>query len=152
MGWSLCHGRPRRRCPARMRGGVMSEPTSSAAGGFAVWKLIGGAAGVAAGGAGLAAIIVMLMTPPRSPREWAVGLISTVMGSICGGAAVIQHFGLEGWLHSYPGLMATMGLAFACGLPAWAIVRWTFTWIIRREGQDIGQVIADARALRNPQP
>jgi len=30
---------------------------------------------VAADGASLAAVVVMLMTPPRSPREWAVGLI-----------------------------------------------------------------------------
>lgn len=124
----------------------MSEPASSTAGGVVLWKAIGGAAGVAAGGAGLAAIIVMLMTPPRSPREWAVGLISTVLGSVCGGAAVIQHFELETWLRSYVGLVALMGLAFACGLPAWAIVRWVFTWIIRRQDKDIGEVIADARA------
>jgi hypothetical protein len=77
----------------------MSEPTSSAAGGLFAWKLVGGAAGFAAGGAGLAAIIVMLMTPPRSPREWAVGLISTVLGSICGGAVVVQHFALAGVAH-----------------------------------------------------
>lgn len=124
----------------------MSEPTSSAAGGLFAWKAVGGAAGFAAGGAGLAAVIVMLMTPPRSPREWTVGLISTVLGSICGGAAVIQHFGLQPWLHSYVGLVAIMGLAFACGLPAWAVVRWGFTWIIRRQDKDLGEVIADARA------
>lgn len=123
----------------------MSEPASSAAGGFIAWKAVGGAAGFAAGGAGLATIIVMLMTPPRSPREWAVGLISTVLGSICGGAAVVQYFALHNWLNSYVGLMATMGLAFACGLPSWAIVRWTFTWIIRRQGQDLGEVIADGK-------
>ena len=128
----------------------MSEPTSSAAGGFAAWKMVGGAAGFAAGGAGLAAIIVMLMTPPRSPREWAVGLISTVLGSICGGAAVVQHFGLDAWLHSYVGLVALMGLAFACGLPAWALVRWTFTWIILRQGKDLGEVVKDAREVLKP--
>lgn len=126
----------------------MPEPTaSSTAGGIALWKLAGGAAGVAAGGAGLAAVIVMLMTPPRSPREWAVGLISTVLGSVCGGAAVVQHFGIQAWLGSYVGLVALLGLAFACGLPAWAVVRWGFTWMIRREGKDIGEVIADARKV-----
>ena len=126
----------------------MAEPTSSsAAGGLALWKLAGGAAGVAAGGAGLAAVIVMLMTPPRSPREWAVGLISTVLGSVCGGAAVVQHFGIQAWLGSYVGLVALLGLAFACGLPAWAVVRWGFTWMIRREGKDLGEVIADAKGM-----
>lgn len=77
----------------------------------------------AAGGAGLAAVVVMLMTPPRSPREWAVGLISTVVASIGGGAAVIEHFGLQPWVNSSIGLCAMGGLVFACGLPGWAVVR-----------------------------
>jgi hypothetical protein len=125
----------------------MSEPTTSAAGGLFAWKAVGGAAGFAAGGAGLAAIIVMLMTPPRSPREWTVGLISTVLGSLCGGAAVVQHYALQDWFQSYIGLVAVMGLAFACGLPAWAIVRWGFTWILRRQDKDLGEVIHDARKV-----
>lgn len=125
----------------------MSEPASSAAGGLFAWKAVGGAAGFAAGGAGLAAIIVMLMTQPRSPREWAVGLISTVVGSIGGGAAVIMHFGLQAWATSWIGMVAILGLCFACGLPAWALVRWTFTWIIARQGKDLGEVVADARAM-----
>lgn len=129
---------------------TMAEPTTTAAGaaGAALgWKAVGGAAGVAAGGAGLAAVIVMLMTPPRSGKEWAVGLISTVLGSVCGGAAVVQRYGLQEWLQSYFGLVALMGLAFACGLPAWAIVRWGFTWMIRREGKDLVEVIEDARKV-----
>lgn len=125
----------------------MSEPSSSAAGGLLAWKAVGGAAGFAAGGAGLAAVIVMLMTPPRSPREWTVGLISTVLGSVCGGAAMVQYFGLQTWMTGYVGLVALMGLAFACGLPAWAIVRWSFTWMMRREGKDLGEVIEDARRV-----
>lgn len=125
----------------------MSDPASSAAGGFAAWKLAGGAAGVAAGGAGLAAIVVMLMTPPRSKSEWTVGLISTVVGSIAGGAAAVQHWQLQSWMDGYVGLVALLGLCFACGLPAWAVVRWTFTWMIRREGKDIGEVVEDARKV-----
>lgn len=126
----------------------MSEPTSSAAGGFFAWKLIGGAAGFAAGGAGLAAIIVMLMTPPRTPREWTVGLISTVMGSIAGGAAMVMHFNLQAWMNSWVGLVAILGLCFACGLPAWAVVRWVFTWIINRRDKDLTEVVADLKAMR----
>jgi len=123
----------------------MSEPTSSSVAGLAGWKAIGGAAGVAAGGAGLAAIVVMCMTPPRSPREWAVGVISTVIGSICGGAAVITHFGLHDWMHSTTGLVSVLGLVFACGLPAWACVRWLFTWIERRRHHDLAEVAAELR-------
>lgn len=123
----------------------MTEPTTSGAAGIAGWKLIGGAAGVAAGGAGLAAIVVMCMTPPRSPREWAVALITTVLGSVCGGAALVQYLGLHAWTLDYLGLVALLGLVFACGLPAWAIVRWTFTWMERRRDRDIAEIAAELR-------
>lgn len=129
----------------------MTEPATSgaaaSAAGIAGWKAIGGAAGVAAGGAGLAAIVVMLMTPPRSPREWAVGLISTVMGSIGGGAFVIEHYNLQAWMHTSTGLLSALGLVFACGLPGWALVRWLFTWIERRKGKDLGEVATEVRGV-----
>ena len=124
----------------------MPEPTSStSAAGFAAFKAMGGAAGMAAGGAGLAAIIVMLMTPPRTPKEWAVGLISTVVGSVTGGAALITYFNLYHWMETPVGLVAVLGLVFACGLPAWAIVRASFTWLIRRQDKDVGELAQDAR-------
>jgi hypothetical protein len=127
----------------------VSEPTSTgaaaSAAGMAAWKAAGGAAGVAAGGAGLAAIVVMLMTPPRSPREWAVGLISTVLGSVCGGAMVIEWLELQRWMYSTSGLVSLLGLVFACGLPAWAIVRWLFTYLERRKDRDVLQVFEELR-------
>lgn len=128
-----------------MKASAMPEPSSSSAAGLVGWKLIGSAAGAASIGAGLAAIVVMCMTPPRSIREWAVGLISTVVGSITGGAAVIQYLGLQAWMHEPAGLVAVLGLVFASGLPAWAVVRWAFTWIARREGKDLGEVAAELR-------
>ncbi|MFP3756775.1 hypothetical protein SB751_23065 [Cupriavidus sp. SIMBA_020] len=123
----------------------MSEPISGGAAGVAGWKLIGGLAGAGAIGAGLAAIVVMCMTTPRSPREWAVGLISTVMGSIGGGAAVIQHFELQAWAQTPIGLVAMLGLVFSCGLPGWAIVRWLFNYIVERQGAGIDDIAADVR-------
>lgn len=124
----------------------MPEPTSSTgAAGFAAFKAMGGAAGMAAGGAGLAAIVVMLMTPPRSPREWAVGLICTVMGSIGGGAMLISYLSLQAWMDTPTGLVAVLGLVFACGLPAWALVRSGFTWLGKREGKDLGELFQDAK-------
>lgn len=94
------------------------------------------------------------MTPPRSPREWAVGLISTVVGSIAGGAAVITHYELQAWMHSATGLMSVLGLVFACGLPAWAIVRWLFTWMERRRDRDLGEIADELRRhiSGGPQP
>jgi len=123
----------------------MTEPASSTAAGALGWKLIGGAAGAASIGAGLAAIVVMCMTPPRSTREWAVGLISTVVGSITGGAAVIQYLGLHEWMREPSGLAAVLGLVFACGLPAWAVVRWAFTWISKQEGKGLDEVATKLR-------
>ena len=118
----------------------MTDPASSGAAGAAAFKAVGGASAVAAGGAGLAAVVVMLMTPPRSPREWAVGLISTVISSIGGGAAVIEHFGLQHWVNAPIGLCAMGGLIFAAGLPGWAIVRWVFNFIDRNRDAGIDDV------------
>lgn len=126
----------------------MAEPTSSsAAAGVAGWKLIGGAAGVVAGGAGLASAVVMLMTPPRSPREWAVGLISTVVCSIAGGSWLLHWLGMADLAATGPAGLATLfGLCFACGLPGWALVRALFTWLERRKDKDLGELVQDARA------
>jgi len=123
----------------------MSEPITSSVAGAAGWKLLGGAATAGAIGAGLASIVVMCITTPRSPREWAVGLTSTVVGSIAGGSAVIMKFGLQSWAHDPFGLVAMLGLVFACGLPAWSIVRWAFNWIEKRKDKDLAEVVQDAR-------
>lgn len=127
----------------------MSEPISgsaaAAAGGAAAFKAMGGAAGVAAGASGLAAFVVMLMMRPRTRGEWAVALISTLVSSIGGGAAVVQYFALQSWTGDYIGLVALFGLVFACGLPGWAIVRWVFNYINRRADAGIDDVYADLR-------
>lgn len=114
--------------------------------GIAGWKLIGGAAGVAAGGAGLASIVVMCMSRPRTDAEWVVALISTFIGSICGGAGVISYFGLHAWMNNWVGLVAVLGLVFACGLPAWAIVRWTFNYINKHPDSGIDAIARDIKS------
>lgn len=126
----------------------MPEPTSSGvAGAAAAYKAIGGTAGAVASGATLAAVVVMLMTPPRNKREWAVGLISTVVSSIGGGAVTIEYFELHHWAFSTTGLYAMGGLMFACGLPGWAMVRWTFAFIDKRRDDSIDEVAKDVKEL-----
>jgi hypothetical protein len=125
----------------------MTDPASSGVAGAAAFKAVGGASAVAAGGASLAAVVVMLMTPPRSKREWAVGLISTVVASIGGGAAVIEHFGLQHWVNSPTGLCAMGGLIFACGLPGWAIVRWVFNFIDRNHDASIDAIARNVKDI-----
>lgn len=123
----------------------MPEPTtSSSAGAFAVYKL----AVMFGIPAGLAALFVMLWVQPKSPREWALALISTVMASVCGGAAVIQHYDLHAWADNYTGAMGVVGIVFACGLPGWVIVRAAFAWIEKRKGKDLAELIADVKAAK----
>lgn len=127
----------------------MSEPISggaaAGAAGAAAFKAIGGTAGVAAGASGLAALVVMIMMRPRSTAEWAVALISTLVSSIGGGAAVVQHFRLHAWTNDYIGLVALFGLVFACGLPGWALVRWLFNFIEHRRDKDLADIVEDVR-------
>lgn len=121
----------------------MPEPTSSsAAGGYAAYKIA-----IAMGlPASLAAVVVMLYAQPESKREWTVALICTVMSSICGGAAVVQHYGLQAWVDTYMGLTAMAGIIFACGLPGWVVVRWVFAWVEKRKDKDVAEVAAEIKA------
>ena len=121
------------------------EPTTSTGAGILGWKLIGGLAGMGAIGAGLAAIVVMCLMTPRGRKEWAVGLISTVISSISGGAAVVEYFEIQHWTSSFFGLVAMFGLVFVCGLPGWAMVRWTFNSIRKREGETVEDILRDLR-------
>lgn len=128
-----------------MKAHNMSEPISGAAAGAAGWKLIGGLAGMGAIGAGLASVVVMSMTKPKTEAEWRVALISTVMGSVGGGAGVVQYFGIQAWSQSLIGLLAMLGLVFSCGLPAWAVVRWLFAYIERRRDADLVDIVKDVK-------
>lgn len=123
--------------------GAASASGMAAAG--AALKAAGGLASALAVGAGLAAVVVMCMTPPRSKREWVVGIICTVIGSVGGGAFVIENWELQRWMNTSTGLLSTLGLVFACGLPAWAVVRWTFAFIEKRKSSDISEILNEIR-------
>ena len=93
----------------------------------------------------LVCLVVLLMRPPRSPQEWAVGLICTVVSSVGLGAAVIVRFSLQGLAQDYVGMCALGLLVFICGLPGWFIVRLAFTYMARNEDKSIIDVIRDVR-------
>ena len=90
-------------------------------------------------------IVVILMTPPRTYREWAVGVISTVVTGIGGGAIAVQYFGLQEWVDSVTGLVALGGVIFGCGLPGWAIVRWVFNFIEKNRDAGIDEVAKEVK-------
>ena len=114
----------------------MTEPASSTVAGLMLYKI--GAWGL---GAGLAAIVVMSMTPPKDAKEMFVCLVSTVIGSISVGSAVILYFNLQPLTESLLGLMSLLGLVFACGLPAWFLVRAWFVFTVNNSDKDIKQII-----------
>jgi hypothetical protein len=124
----------------------MSEPISGAAAGVAGWKILGGLAGNGVG-AGLAAYIVMSMTKPKTNQEWHVALICTLVGSIGGGAALISWLGLQRWADDVFGLVGMFGIAFACGLPAWLIIRALFIYIEKRRDADITEIVKDVKEV-----
>lgn len=116
----------------------MSEPISGAAGGYALSKFIPILGPV------LATIIVMCLATPQSKREWTAALTSTVSMSLFGGSFVVSYFGLNSWAQDSIGLMSITGICFACGLPAWVIVRALFAWMAKQKDKDLAEL---ARAV-----
>ncbi len=132
-----------------MKAQNMSEPLSTGAAGFAGWKFIGGLAGAAGIGAGVASYIVMTMTKPKDDREFRVSMASTIAGSLLGGAAAVKYLGIEHWAKDVIGLMGMGGVMLTCGLPAWLIIRALFHYMEKRKDADITEIIADgAQAVK----
>jgi hypothetical protein len=107
---------------------IMSEPISGAAGGWAISKFIPVLGPV------LATIIVMCLATPKSRKEWIAALTSTVAMSLFGGSMIVDYF------HLAFGTMATTGVSFVCGLPAWLIVRALFAWMDKQKSKDIAEL------------
>lgn len=125
----------------------MSEPISGTAAGFAGWKALTALASSGAVGAGLAAVVVMSMTRPKSDQEWRVAIISTVVGSLGGGACLVRYLGIQHWADDPIGLVALLCVVFACGLPAWALVRALFRYLDKNKDADILQMVKDAKDI-----
>jgi hypothetical protein len=128
---------------------MAADGASGAAGAAIGWKLIGGLAGLGAIGAGLATLIVMCMTRPQNDREWVVALTSTVCSSLFGGAALVRWLELQHWLQDPIGAVGLIGFVFACGLPGWALVRWCFNFMQRRQDKDIAEIAQEVRRQIN---
>lgn len=124
----------------------MSEPVSGSSAVFAIGKAFVLPLLLIAGFIFVWLVVVMTRLP-RSPREWGVSLLATLAGSFGGGGFVVAKYGLAGMADTWLGAMGLAGIIFACGLPAWAIVRFVFTEIDMREqqGQGIVQVIKEIK-------
>ncbi|KSW28447.1 MULTISPECIES: hypothetical protein [unclassified Pseudomonas] len=118
----------------------MTEPASTAVGGIALYKL-----GAFGGFAFLAAILVMVMTLPKSPREFVVAMICTVVSSVCGGAFLVRWLDIGSWVQDDIGMIALCGVIFVCGLPAWVIVRAWFAWSESRKDKALPEMVKEFR-------
>lgn len=118
----------------------MTEPASTAVGGIALYKL-----GAFGGFAFLAAILVMAMTLPKSPREFVVAMISTVVSSITGGAFLVRWLEIGVWVQDDIGMVAICGLIFVSGLPAWVLVRAWFAYAERRRDASLPDMVKEIR-------
>lgn len=96
-------------------------------------------------GGGAALLLVMLWSIPRTPREWALSLASTIFCSIFAGAFVVQYLGLDNANNGFLGLVRMAGVIAACGIPGWAIVRAIFNWLDQRKNMDIGELARSAK-------
>lgn len=123
----------------------MSEPISGTAAGIAGWKVLGGLAAGTGIGAGMAAFVVMSMTKPATDKEFRLALACTLAGSMLGGAALIKYLGVERWADDLLGLAGMGGLMFACGLPAWALIRALFLFLDKRRDADLMQIAKEVR-------
>lgn len=126
-----------------MRVRDMTEPASTAFGGFALYKL--GVLGACA--AILVTIVVMAMTLPKTAREFVVAMICTVVSSIGGGAFVIRWFDLQHYALDDIGVVALAGIIFVCGLPAWVMVRAWFVYAELRKHMSLLDMIRELKAL-----
>jgi len=115
-----------------MKGNIVTEPASSAAGGWAIGKAIGGllAIGVVASALGFMVLL------PKTPKEAAMRILATMAGSallgplmvaaaysrhpevFSAGATLAQGLGMEAWMGTF--MVAAPLLALA-GLPCWWI-------------------------------
>ncbi len=121
----------------------MPEPIST--GGSAAVVKIYVLASVTIASIALVCLVVLLMRPPRSPKEWAVGLICTVVSSVGLGAAVVERLSLQGLAQDYVGVCALGLLVFVCGMPGWFVVRLAFNYMNRNESASLIDVIRDVR-------
>ena len=125
------------------------EPVSTSTLGLGAFLKFYGAAIMVTLAICLVATVVIMMRLPRSPQEWAVGLICTVVSSLAGGSFIIVKWGLHEWVTDIWGMIALGGFFFVCGLPGWAIVRWTFNFINKQEGKTIIEVVKELKDVKD---
>ncbi|MCY1531305.1 hypothetical protein D9M68_665260 [compost metagenome] len=74
-----------------------------------------------------------------------MAIVSTLVGSLCGGAFVVRWFELSHWANDDVGMIALGGVIFSCGLPAWVLVRAWFHYAERRRDASLPDMVKEIR-------
>ncbi|WP_072281623.1 hypothetical protein [Rappaport israeli] len=96
----------------------------------------------------LAAVVVMFMAQPRSPREWFSAMISTVMASIGLGSYVLTHYLVLNPAADELSAMQAGAVYFMCGLPGWFFVRALFYTFEQHRNTNILELWQKLRGLK----
>jgi hypothetical protein len=101
----------------------------------------------------LVTILVMVAKQPRTTKEWATALISTLFSSFGFGAYAVLYLGLHTKFHSadtlevYLSILSMSGMVFACGLPGWVIVRVLFNTMESLQDKTVPEVVKAAKEV-----
>ena len=138
-------------------GSSMSIEAAASGAAYAAAKGLGMKAAIGGGGVAFGMVmgtaVVMILKRPRTTGEWAVALISSVMSSTCLGAAVILYFNLLNWVlvadpvRAFTGLMAVVGVVFACCLPGWVIVRIAFNTMAKFQDKSLDDAYTEVKGI-----
>jgi hypothetical protein len=109
------------------------EPVSTSS--FAAFLKFYGAAIMVTLAIALVATVVIMMRLPRSPQEWAVGLICTVVSSLTGGAFIIVKWGLHEWVTDIWGMIALGDSSLSAGYQVGLLFGGLLTSSINRRGR-----------------
>ncbi|MGP5360538.1 hypothetical protein ACTXL1_06995 [Psychrobacter celer] len=122
----------------------MAEPTSSTViTGAIIYKIL-----VYFFGPLLASVVVLIMTPPPSRKEAVVGIISTLICSIAGGAYIVTRiFGIQD-IDSELTAMFVGGIFFVSGLPGWFAVRAMFYAMEQNQNRSIVDIVNEIRGRK----
>nr|WP_174505652.1 DUF2304 family protein [Acinetobacter sp. Marseille-Q1620] len=126
----------------------MAEPVSTAAGAGAA-KAIGLGTIFFVFVVAAIAIVLMMIQTPRNAKEWAIGIITTIIFSAGLGATVIRYLEIGHWVNDWFGVVGLAFIIFSCGLPGWFIVRLSFNFMIERQAETIKDLIKEVRNLKN---
>lgn len=124
----------------------MPEPVTSAT---ATVKLLGLLA-VVAFCIFMSWLVVIIMKTPRTAKEWAVSLASTIMVSLGMGSATLIYFDLAYLIdmpHPFIGWVVIGVIMFMWGLAGWFLVRLGFRTMHASEDDDFFEVARKVRGV-----